>query len=214
MGMNATSAANFVYKYGKHSSVPGITQREFLSLRDLAVSPDRRKVPSFSLFEKYHNNNPNYADEIVNKFILRADMRASTDQIETLVANTLKYQVLYFASLEKMYQAIDGCPSQNQVRWKRAREQWDAAAAMIIGSTDDSNHDGYLLYSLGSNCKRFGTCDIRSGEAVMNEKIEEAFYAGSYLLDTQSCTGLQSVALKLESSMKVSRNKNRRENQR
>lgn len=203
MGMNATSAANFVYKFGKHSTVPKITQRELLSLRDLAVSVGRKKIPSFSIFEKYHSNNPNYADEMIETYIMTPDNRASTDQVQTLVANTLKYQILYFASLEKMYEAAEGCSSPNHIRYNRAREEWDAAAAMIIGPTDDSKASGYLLYSLGTNCKKFGTCDARSGESIMSEKIEEGFYAGSYLLETQACSGLQSLALKLEGYMKV-----------
>merc|ERR1712086_488392 len=87
----------------------------------------------------------------------------------------------------------------DQNRYIRGKEQWDAAAAMIIGPTDNSRSKGDLLYDLADkHCAKFGTCDMKTREAISNEELESLFYAGSYLMKTQGCTSLEAKALQVE----------------
>jgi hypothetical protein len=115
---------------------------------------------------------------------------------------------MYFAALQKLYDAAVGCSSDDQTRYTKAKQEWDVGAAMIIGSTQSagSSDNGDLMYNLAASlCSEFNTCDNKNtGEAKVNEKIEEALYAGSYLLGSKQCKSVIVYANTIENLLKVS----------
>eukprot|EP01083_Nonionella_stella_P109978 321411_1 len=199
LGEGATSAAKYIYQFGRHSTASENALRELLSLRDLATTADRKLAPAYFLIDDYFPSG-NEADNQVLKYMGgNYSPNTSKEQVEVIVTSTLKYEVLYLAALEKMQSAIIGCRSTEQNRYIRGKEQWDAAAAMIVGPTENSKSKGDLLYDLADmHCSKFGTCDVRSGEAISNEELESLFYAGSYLMKTRGCSSLESKALQIE----------------
>ena len=208
MAQGADDAAMDIYKFGKHSLVTKSGERRSLSLRELAITTKRMIVPSFELFQNYYSKTGlDYADDLIRKELLSPVSEGSIEQKQTLVVGALKYEVLYFAALQQLFDAADGCKSEDQSRFKRAMEQWDIGAAMIIGSTQNQGADanGDLLYKLGASlCKKFNTCDPRTGEAKINEEIESALFAGKYLLQVKSCDSLVNYASNIEKALQVS----------
>lgn len=204
LGEGATSAAKYIYQYGRHSTASENALRELLSLRDLATSADRKLVPAFFLIEDYFPSG-NEADNQVLKYMEgRYSPDTSAEQVEMIVTGALKYEILYLAALEKIRLSIFGCRSSDQNRYIRGKEQWDAAAAMIVGPTEDSKSKGDLLYDLADkHCAKFGTCNIKTGEAASNEEMESLFYAGSYLMQARGCNQLEAKALQIENTLLV-----------
>mmetsp|Transcript_19785 Transcript_19785/g.29123 ORF Transcript_19785/g.29123 Transcript_19785/m.29123 type:complete len:2165 (-) Transcript_19785:27-6521(-) len=199
LGEGATSAAKYIYQFGRHSTASENVLRELLTLKDLATSADRKFAPTYFIIDNYFPSG-NEADNQVSKYMGGLySPNTSKKQVQMIVTGTLKYEILYLAALEKMQLAIIGCKSTDQNRYIRGKEQWDAAAAMIIGPTDNSRSKGDLLYDLADkHCAKFGTCDMKTGEAISNEELESLFYAGSYLMKTQGCTSLEAKALQVE----------------
>ena len=208
MQQGAFNAAFNIYKFGKHSVVTSTGERKVLALRSLAVTTGRAIVPSFSIFESYYaQKGLDYADDLI-RFVLKEPVSESSPaQRRSLVINTLKYEVMYFAALQKLYDAAAGCVSDDQTRFTKAKQEWDVGAAMIIGSTQSagSSDNGDLMYKLAASlCPKFNTCDKNNkGEAKINEQIEEALYAGSYLLGSKQCKSVTGYASTIENLLKV-----------
>ena len=208
MLMKAFDAARDVYTYGKHALVRLNNREETLSLRSLAISTGREKVPSFKLFERYYSRSGlNYADSLINDIFTRPPGVSSNEQKTALVINALQYEVLFMAALQSMYEAIEGCKSSNKNRLLSAVNEWDKAAAFLIGSMEgyqaEGSHDGYLLHNLARRmCQHFNTCD-EYGNAIVNEEIESLLYAGSFSLKSQSCGVLKDFVTKIEGHLLV-----------
>jgi hypothetical protein len=208
MEMKAYDAANDVYTHGKHASIRLNNREEMLSLRSLAVSTGREKVPSFKLFERYFSKSQmNYADNLINDIFIGPPGLSSNEQKTALVINALQYEVLFMAALQKMYEAIEGCKSSNEIRLLSAKQQWDEAAAFLIGSMEgyqaEGSHDGFLLHNLARKmCHHFNTCN-EYGNAIVNEEIESLLYAGSFSLNSQSCDALKDFVSKIEAHLLV-----------
>lgn len=217
--MKAVDAAKEIYEHGKHVSYIEGERKEILSLRSLATSTKRELVPSFTLFKTYYKSS-NYADNLIAKvFEENALFQGSNDQYSALIVDVLKYQVLFMAAIQKIYEAISGCESQSESQGIQAQYDWDTAAAFIIGSMQKSSasltstnaEDGYLLWDLGLNlCQDFNKClssDVWA--AVNNEKILDALYIGSFELSQKSqmsqrsCTDIVQLARQIEKNLQI-----------
>lgn len=215
MRQGALNAALNIYKFGKHSIITSRGDRQVIALRSLAVTTGRSIVPSFSLFESYYaQKGLDFADDLIRLELGAPVSGSSPDQRRSLVVNALKYEVMFFAALQKLYDAAHGCSSEDQIRYSQAQQEWDVGAAMIIGSTQSagSADNGDLMYNLAiSLCSKFNTCDqsesILTKEAKINQKIEESLYAGGYLLKSKSCAGVADFAKKIENLLKVRKKK-------
>jgi hypothetical protein len=198
MNENSAKAALDVYKFGKHSIVMESNERFTLSLRDLVLS-SRKIVPAKNAVALQNT------DDWVESLLKSPDLGASFDQNRALVASALKYEVLFFAALERLYDAAAGCNSQDANRLYRARKDWDIAAAMIIGPSSETNPDGNLMYELAAlHCDTFNVCNSKQ-ESKINVELEELLFGGSYLLKGKgmSCDGVQSYADQISGLLKV-----------
>ncbi len=206
----AIDAAKGIYYHGKHAVIMTAKQKEPISLRTLATSSKRRQyVPSFSKFSSYFGDNDNYIhDEIVKLF---EHTIGSKEQHTTMIVETLKYQVTFMAVLQRIYEAIAYCKSGIQAQSLQAVATWDIAAALMIGSMKRekdyaaaNQSDGYLLFSLAEDlCSDFNTCGQGSSEAKSNMKILDALYSGSFELEQNSCSSVESVAARIEGQLLV-----------
>ena len=204
MQQRAYDAAFKIYKFGKHSEISTVDHK-ILSLRNIAVTVGRKIVPSYQLFEDYFSTSTmDVVDDLIRIQFIEPISSASDDQRRAMVVNALKYEVLWFGALQNLYDAAAGC-NENDARFEIAKQQWDIGAAMIIGSSQSTgNNDGDLLYSLAASlCKTFNTCDSRTGEAKINQKIEEALFAGSYELKFKQCKLVKEFANTIENLMKI-----------
>lgn len=204
MQQRAYDAAFKIYKFGKHSEISTVDHK-ILSLRNIAVTVGRKIVPSYQLFEDYFSaSTMDVVDDLIRTQFIEPTSSASDDQRRAMVVNALKYEVLWFGALQNLYDAAAGC-NENDARFEMAKQQWDVGAAMIIGSSQSTgNDDGDLLYSLATSlCKTFNTCDSTTGEAKINQKIEEALFAGSYELKFKQCELVKEFANTIENLMKI-----------
>lgn len=187
-----------IYMFGKHSIVTERNERSYLPLRKLAITTDLGIVPSYATFQNYYEKaGLSSADDLIRNELNSPDTKGSPDQKRTLVVSAMKYEILHFAALQKLYDAAQGCKSPDQNRFARARHEWDTAAALIIGQTNDpiNENKGDLLYELAaSQCAEFNACDSKTGDALINQRIEASFYAGSYLLKSRSCESVKMYA--------------------
>jgi hypothetical protein len=209
MQQGVKEAAMNVYKFGKHSIVTERNERRYLPLRELAVTKGLKIVPSFNKFQNYYNREKlDAVDDLVRLNLNSHVTQGSLDQERTLVVSAMKYEIMHFAALQKLYDAADGCNSLDDNRYFRAKREWDTAAAMVIGQTQhDVDYENYgdLLYELSAmQCKTFNACDPKTGEAKINQRIEESFYAGSYLLKRKSCKSVKMYADAIEKLLMVS----------
>lgn len=212
LNMQALYAAKEIYDYGKHAILSTNNRKEPLSLRSLAISPQREIVPSFAKFKSYFGK-LNYADDLIHDELnQRVSFPGSDEQYTALIVNTLQYQVTYMAALQKMHQAVAGCESSNQAQTLQARADWDMAAAFIIGSMQktietvksSNQNDGYLLYGLGLDlCSKFNTCGRDKWLGVIDYSILDSLYSGSFLLEQRSCSSARVFANRIESQLLV-----------
>mmetsp|Transcript_5655 Transcript_5655/g.8450 ORF Transcript_5655/g.8450 Transcript_5655/m.8450 type:complete len:2169 (-) Transcript_5655:99-6605(-) len=206
--MKNRDAAKDIYQHGKHAIVMRDGRKEPLKLRDLAISTNRDIVPSFDKFSKYFEDTSNYADKLVMR-ALQDHTEGSQEQNTALVVNALQYQVSYMAALEKIYRAIAGCESSSQAQFVQAQEDWDIAAAYIIGSMQkkvDSpeQNDGYLLYGLGFDlCSEFNKCKPQGLAAAIDLDLLDSLYAGSFMLGKGSCIAVRNQAIKIEKELQI-----------
>ncbi len=208
MTQGSKQAASDTYKFGKHSFITENNKRRTLSLRELAITEGREVVPSYEVFQKYYEisglRDTNALIECYFNLHSQCDL-GSLEQNTAIVTSALKYEVLYFAALQNLYDAVNGCNSFDNNRFFQARRKWDSAAAMIIGATD-SKSNGTLIYKLiASQCAEFNMCDAMTGESAINKKIEDSLNAGSYLLRFRSCENVNTYALNIEMLLKVRR---------
>jgi len=208
--MEAYDAAKDVYMLGKHAIVENGSNVGPLSLQHLATSKERKKVPSFGLFNTYFSDE-NYANSAImgvfNEPIIPGANRKSSEQKRAMIVHILRYMVTPMAALQKLYEAVDNCKIISTTISKISHKRWDEAAAILIGSMEGSNNkgseDGYLMHGLASSlCLKFGVCG-KKGNAKVNVLMKEALYAGSSSLSTQSCTNVQESVLAIENHMLV-----------
>jgi uncharacterized membrane protein YgcG len=183
----AYSAALDVYQLGAHTIFNG----ELLSLQSLATSSERDPVLQFQTFNDYFGSK-DYADDIIMDALQQTgDYNSATrGELAEIVFRSLQSMVIYMAVLQKMQLAVTEC---NAKKPGKARQAWDMAAALFIGSIDGPaaggllNGDGRSMYSLGNEiCEDFDACE-GSGESSSNEKILFQLAGGRDAINDGQC---------------------------
>ena len=216
MEMKAYQAAQNIYEHGKHSLVKNGDKKELLSLKSLAISEGRDKIPNFKLFREYFKSD-NYADEALTMiFRILSEEAASTEhnehvfqkasaaQSQELVVKILQYHVIPMASLQRMYESELEC-SQSST-FDSSKRKWQEAAGLIIGSMEGPSHSGsgagYMMFNLAQSlCFRFGKCE--DGISSIKNKLQVFLYAGSFALTSQSCETIAEIASNIEMNLLV-----------
>lgn len=188
--LGAQAAAKDYYMYGNNAQ---IEINNILSLHDLATSDDRNSATSqLSQFATYFGSN-DYADEIMMSILDGGTpfVNASSSQYANAGVGTLKYMVLYMASLSKFYKAVEVCIAGGPNATDTSVSLWDQGVAFFIGSIEGSEiggRDGGQLF-FGTNkalCSKFNTCSA-SHNAEVNEALLTAFAIGSDFLTLDEC---------------------------
>ena len=207
MQMEAYSAAEELYLYGKHASTGNEDDRTALSLSYLATSSGRSIVPQFDAYKRFYDGNEKYADTIIFGALRAAD-GASTER-RMIVARGSQYMVVFMAVLQAMNEAISSCQSSSDNRGSSSAQSWDRAAAFIVGhmegSDEGGSRTGRMLWGLAKQqCREFGTCSsIVDGSAEVNDQIVSLLYSGRGAIVSGSCSALRKSARELTPLLQV-----------
>jgi len=193
MKTRAYEAASEYYMYGGNSLK---TDRSFLSLQYLATAPERSVAGAeFSRFTAYFGNDNNYADTGIMTALRQEGIyeRASRLQLSEAVERQLQTMVSYMAVHWMLSSAIDACQSGQE-----SQEYLDTAVAYYVGSMEGADGGGVfggygvLLFGLAKEqCLHFDTC-TSSGDAMVNQKIMQAFSNMQSRLSSNDCTSAAS----------------------
>ena len=132
---------------------------------------------------------------------------ASPEQRTEIVVKTAQYMIVYMAALEAMYEAIDDCKSNDSQRKANAANQWDKAAALLIGSLEGTESGGtktgLMMYSLANKrCKQFNRCES-DGTAQLNNELVELLYSGRGETMGGNCDALTKTTREIEALLQV-----------
>jgi hypothetical protein len=194
MQMQAYSAAEDLYTYGKHVTVSatGGSDGTELSLSSLATSSDRSAVPEWSSFVSYYGQDQDYADTMIRYEYLGANRHGPVEK-RNVVVGLSSYMVLYMSALASMRQAVSACNAGNG---DEAAKEWDTAAAWLIGSLEGTSEagssQGRLWWSLSKEyCAEFNTCSPNAaGSSDANDRLALKFFAGRGAISSRSCDDL------------------------
>ncbi len=210
MQMEAYQAAQSLYTYGKHATTSSAVGSATLSLSQLATTSGRTVVPQFDSYVRYFNDDPKYADTIVQSgFSANSLPSASNAQRRELIIATCQYMILQMAALQAMYDAIGSCESSQTTSNSQnlTDTSWDEAAAFLIGSLEGSSvngsSDGRLIFALAnSQCDEFATCST-PGYSSLNDQIISLLYTGRGAYIGASCSALLKAAKELQAILLV-----------
>jgi hypothetical protein len=192
MQMQAYSAAEDLYSYGRHATLTGASDVTELSLSSLATSTDRSSVPQMSSFVQYYGQDQDYADTMIRYEYLGAN-RHSPEQRRAVVVGLSQYMVLYMSVLASMQQAVVSC---NAGKGDEATRKWDTAAAWLIGSlegtSEEGSTEGRLWWALNKEfCGEFSTCSPNvAGSSDANDRLALKLFAGRGAISSLSCGDL------------------------
>lgn len=207
MEMAAYDAVEDLYTYGKHAVVDGMSGPEMLSLSQLATTSDRSVVPQFDTFVRFYGDDK-YADSIILTALDKSKLSGVSDeQRKEIVVKIMQCLVVYMSALQAMYDTVSGCQSGDTSRMLGAREAWDRAAALMIGSIEGSkdggSEDGQFLYALAKEqCASFNTCGAE-GFSSVNEELLSLLYTGQGEVAANSCNSLTRTVTSIESLLLV-----------
>ena len=199
----AYAACEDIYLYGKHAVVYEGNEIESLSLSQLATTSDRTIVPRYEQFVQYFDSDTKYANTLILRALNTTDFPgASSAQRKEIVVKSMQYLVFFMSILQKMYEALQECNSDNALTQMTSSESWDRAAALLIGSMegteDGGTLDGQSFYALSkSTCLQFGTCE-KSGSSEVNQRIISLLYTGRGEVQAGSCTALRRTVDEIE----------------
>lgn len=215
MKERAYDAVRDYYTLGRHASITTRIGDEVFSLKDLATTSTRQIVPSFEYFKNYFGaevdeieDAADYADHMITMALDTDKLSlASPEQRTEIVVKTSQYMVVYMAALEAMYEAIDDCRSNDSQRKANAANEWDKAAAYLIGSlegTESGGTDrGLMMYSLANKrCEQFNRCE-NDGTAELNSLLIDLLYAGRGETMGSNCDALQKTTKEIEQLLQV-----------
>jgi hypothetical protein len=185
----AYKAATDVYQLGHNAFSPD-DPTNLMTLQSLAKSSERDSVLQFQLFSEYYGSS-DYADDIIMDALEQSGdyLSATRGQLSEVVFRCLQSMVTYMASISKMQSAVQKC---NDKKTDAAQLDWDAAAALYIGSVEGllagrQSDAGSLIYSLANDvCEDFESCEA-SGEAQVNEKVIFQFAGGRDSIKDSQC---------------------------
>jgi len=215
MRERAYDAVKDYYTLGRHASMTTRLGEQVFSLKDLATTSTRQIVPSYEYFKNYFGAEVDeieeagdYAHHIITR-TLDTDQwpLASPEQRTEIVVKTAQYMVVYMAALEAMYEAIDDCKSNDSQRKANAANQWDKAAALLIGSLEGTESGGtktgLMMYSLANKrCKQFNRCES-DGTAQLNNQLVELLYSGRGETMGANCDALTKTTREIEVLLQV-----------
>lgn len=190
--MGAYDAAMDYYMYGFNSK---LSETEYVTLHQLATSPDRSVVTNqFSLYSSYFGSD-DYADQRINNVLNSAapfDV-ASDEQRAELVAGYLNEMVMYMAILQKLYQAGQMCDSDRG----QSQANLDQAVAYYVGSMEGTSvgglEGGQFLYATSKAlCNEFSKC-VEEANSDVNQKIISQFSSMSASLQLGACLDFQTA---------------------
>ncbi len=215
MKERAYDAVRDYYTLGRHASMTTRIGDEVFSLKDLATTSTRQIVPSFEYFKNYFGaevdeieDAADYADHMISMALDTDKLPlASTEQRTEIVVKTSQYMVVFMAALEAMYEAIDDCRSNDSQRKANAANEWDKAAAYLVGSlegTESGGTDhGLMMYSLANKrCEQFNRCES-DGTAELNGLLIDLLYAGRGETMGSNCDALQKTTREIEELLLV-----------
>jgi len=215
MKERAYDAVKDYYSLGRHASYKTRLGDEVFSLKDLATTSSRQIVPSFEFFRNYFEaevdevaNAAEYADHIISAALDTSTWPlASPEQRTEIVVKTSQYMIVYMAALEAMYEAIDDCESNDSQRNENAANEWDKAAAFLIGSLEETESGGtkrgLMMYSLANKrCEQFNRCE-RDGTAQLNGQLIELLYSGRGETMGRNCDALKKTTREIEAILQV-----------
>ena len=190
--MRAYEAAMDYYKYGFNARR---SETDYLTLHDLATSPDRSVVSSqYALYTSYFGSD-DYADKIISNVLTSiAPFNLSSDaQRSELVAGYLNVMVMYMAVLQKLYQASQACESDKS----QSQQSLDQAVAYYVGSIEGSSDGGLdggqLLYATSKAlCGNFSKC-VDEANSEVNQKLFTIFSDMSSSIQLGACADFQTT---------------------
>jgi len=200
--MQAYEAAMDYYMYGFHARR---SDTDYLTLHDLAISPDRSGVTNqFGVYTGYFGSD-NYADEIIANVLtsIAPFDQASGEQRAELVAGYLNEMVMYMAVLQKLYQAAQSCESDKG----QSQQSLDQAVAYYVGSMEGSAAGGLaggqLLYATSKSlCDDFSKC-VEGANSEVNQKLIAAFSAMIVSIQLSACAEVQTALSDIETLLPV-----------
>jgi hypothetical protein len=195
----AYDAAYELYSFGKHATLGASegTAGTSLSLESLASSSGLSVVPEQASYISYFSGDPKYADTKVRSALESSIM--TDNQRRAQVLGISQYMIVFMATLESMYTAVESCISTGDSRDGAAALHWDRAAALMIGhlegSSEGGSSDGRMIWGLSKKlCKEFGTCSEEEATSTRaNDKITTYLYSGRGAVLDGSCEELRKV---------------------
>ena len=205
--MGAFEAAETMYTYGKHGSLPG--QEGTMSLYELATSKQRSMVPDFDEFLRYYGstyeNASMYADDIIRAALNGTEYLWTVEQRHVVAIKSIQVLVMYFGALEPLYEAIVTCENGDP-----SGDQWDQGAALWVGSLKDTESDaainpkGYFYYDLAQeHCREFGTCEPDGSSSPINDKLLALWFTGRSAISRGGCSTARDVVQKISKLLLV-----------
>merc|ERR1712176_6044 len=207
MRMKAYGAAMELYEFGKHATNPTDGEHSAISLSFLATTSERSVVPGLDTFSRYYGGDRNYADTII-RGAMNLDNGFSATERRVRVVFACQYMVMYMATMQAMHDALDVCTSSQSDR-DVASENWDKAAAFIIGqlegTSSSGSHAGRLTWALSKQyCDEFDTCSNEvDGSSHNNDEIVTLLYAGRGALLSGNCNEIRKTTQELEPMLLV-----------
>ena len=215
MQEKAYGAVKDYYSLGRYASVETSQGEEVFSLKDLATTTSRQIVPAYEYFERHFEGEldedaSDYSDHIIERTLGTGTTwtGATAEQKTEIVVKTMQYMVVYMASLENMYEAIDDCESNDAQRNANSANLWDRAAALMIGSLEGtegggSDH-GLMMYSLANKrCEQFQRCEPSTGKAELNTQLINLLYSGRGETMVNNCEALKKSTQEIEALLQV-----------
>jgi len=155
-----------------------------------------------TLFSLANNSNQDFSADAMMKQVIgrrRQYENATRMELAEIIRRTLQSVISYNAVIKKMQVAIYSCEEGSI---ESAREEWDMAVALFVGSLEGvlaggrTDRHGLLMYALGNEfCEDFGTCET-SGEATVNEQIMFDFVSGRDSMVDGECDHMKDLVSK------------------
>eukprot|EP00339_Tiarina_fusa_P013512 CAMPEP_0117080174 /NCGR_PEP_ID=MMETSP0472-20121206/56576_1 /TAXON_ID=693140 ORGANISM="Tiarina fusus, Strain LIS" /NCGR_SAMPLE_ID=MMETSP0472 /ASSEMBLY_ACC=CAM_ASM_000603 /LENGTH=738 /DNA_ID=CAMNT_0004807723 /DNA_START=68 /DNA_END=2281 /DNA_ORIENTATION=- len=195
--------ARLLYTYGRNSPLQYFEDDGpfgFYSIRDFALSANRKNAdPFYNMFVAYHND-PNYANTIISETLTGIGKwgQKSVEQRSAVITETSAFMVLYMHLLGQMYGALNHCKGNAEEGGEYdLTHPWDEVAALLIGSLEGTSEggssdvqDGQLIWGLSTRrAFQFQTLNGQ-GYSKANSQLEDLLFAGRGELDALDCDAL------------------------
>jgi hypothetical protein len=207
--------AKMVYLFGKNSPVQIDSENDpfrYYSVRQFAVSANRRNAsPYFNSFVQYYDD-PNYADTLILEALNGRGKWGgrTTAQKSAFITESCAFHVIYLHTLAQINGAVDACNGYEEDGEYELTHPWDEVAALVIGSLEGpaeggsrDTDDGQLIWGLSNRrAFQFQKLNDDSYSEVASKMIDHLF-AGKGELDALDCDNLRKTANKVVQEMLI-----------